>query len=94
MNNNDSQRIIAVTGATGAQGAALGQTVRYNDVPPEVYRGFGFEGADDLGNMYQFKRDFNEEYCAIRSVARSRMLNPRLQTLNEWLERNKDSIPL
>ncbi|MDA2912106.1 NmrA/HSCARG family protein, partial [Nitrospiraceae bacterium AH_259_D15_M11_P09] len=35
---------------TGAQMAAaltkaLGQEVRYNDVPPEVYRGFGFPGA-------------------------------------------------
>jgi len=46
---------------TGAQMAAafsraLGQEVRYNEVSPEVYRGFGFPGADDLGNMFQFKR--------------------------------------
>ena len=37
---------------------ALGQEVVYNDVPPEVYRGLGFPGAEDLGNMFQFKRDF------------------------------------
>jgi hypothetical protein len=30
---------------------ALGQTVRYNAVTPETYRGFGFPGAEDLGNV-------------------------------------------
>jgi uncharacterized protein YbjT (DUF2867 family) len=48
---------------TGAQMAAaltkaLGAEVYYNEVPPEVYRAFGFPGADDMGNMFQFKRDF------------------------------------
>src|SRR5687767_11121546 len=48
--------------------AALGQEVRYNSVPPEVYRAFGFPGAEDLGNMFQFKRDFNDYFCAVRDV--------------------------
>jgi len=56
---------IAGEHLTGAQMAealtkALGQEVGYNDVPPEVYRGFGFPGADDLGNMFQFNRDFEQ----------------------------------
>ena len=38
--------------------------------PPEVYRGFGFPGADDLGNMFQFKRDF-EEGSATRGASRA-----------------------
>src|SRR5262249_33753338 len=42
---------------------ALGREVLYNDVPADVYRGFGFPGADDLGNMFQLKRDFNEMFC-------------------------------
>lgn len=33
---------------------AIGQDVRYNDVSPDTYRGFGFPGADDWGNMFQF----------------------------------------
>jgi len=73
---------------------ALGQTVKYNDVPPEVYRGFGFPGADDLGNMFQFKRDFNDMYCAARPLDGARRLNPQLQTLDAWLAANKDKIPL
>ena len=32
---------------------ALDKEVRYNAVPADVYRGFGFPGADDLGNMFQ-----------------------------------------
>ena len=50
----------------------------YNDVPPEVYRKFGFPGADDLGNMFQYKRDFNAEFCGPRDVAATRKLNPEL----------------
>jgi hypothetical protein len=73
---------------------ALGAEVRYNDVPPEVYRNFGFPGADDLGNMFQFKRDFNEYYCSVRSLERSRTLNPSLQTFEEWLARNRERIPI
>jgi uncharacterized protein YbjT (DUF2867 family) len=77
----------------GAFTKALGEEVRYNDVPADVYRGFGFPGADDVGNMFQFKRDFNDVYCAARSLDVSRRLNPELQTLDQWLSKNKDRIP-
>ena len=73
---------------------ALGREVRYNDVAPEVYRGFGFPGADDLGNMFQFKRDFNEAFRGARNPDFARSLNPAMQTLDQWLARNKDRIPL
>jgi hypothetical protein len=73
---------------------ALGQEVRYNDVPPEVYRSFGFPGAEDLGNMFQFKRDFNEYFCATRKLEVARALNPALQSFDAWLAQNKAPIPL
>jgi uncharacterized protein YbjT (DUF2867 family) len=73
---------------------ALGQEVRYNAVSPEVYRGLGFPGADDLGNMFQFKRDFNEYFCGARNLEFARSLNPELQTFGEWLAVHKDQIPL
>ncbi len=84
---------------TGAQMAAaltkaLGQEVRYNEVSPDVYRSFGFPGADDTGNMFQFKRDFEKEYCGARNLELSRSLNPELQTFAQWLAQNKDRIPL
>ena len=73
---------------------ALGQEVRYNAVTPEQYRGFGFPGAEDLGNMFQFKRDFNDDYCGARNLDFSRSLNPSLMTFADWLARYKDRIPL
>ena len=84
---------------TGVQMAAaltkaLGQEVRYNDVPPEVYRSFDFPGADDLGNMFQFKRDFEDVFCGARDPGVARSLNPSLQTFETWLAQNKSRIPL
>jgi uncharacterized protein YbjT (DUF2867 family) len=73
---------------------ALGEKVTYQEVPPEVYRSFGFPGADDLGNMFQFKRDFNDHYRGARSVEFSRSLNPDLQSLDQWLSRNGSRIPI
>ena len=71
---------------------ALGRETRYNNVPPDVYRSFGFPGADDIGNMFQFKRDFNDYYCGARDLGFSRSLNPEMQTLDAWLEKHKGKI--
>ncbi len=73
---------------------ALGRQIKFNNVPPEVYRGFGFPGADDLGNMFQFKRDFNEYFVGVRDIELARRLDPELQTFEQWLGRHKDEIPL
>jgi len=73
--------------------AALGEEVRYEAVPPAVYRGFGFPGADDLGNMFQFNHDFSDEFCAARSIEFSHSLNPALQTFDAWLKVNAKRIP-
>ena len=73
---------------------ALGQTVRYHEVTPEQYRGFGFQGAEDLGNMFQFKRDFNDVFCGSRNVAVAKSLHPELQTFDAWLTKNGSRIPL
>ncbi len=85
-----------ITGAqmASALGKALGQEVVYNRVTPDAYRAFGFPGAEDLGNMFQFKADFNEDYCAARNLAFSRQLNPQLQTFAQWLDANAKRIPL
>jgi uncharacterized protein YbjT (DUF2867 family) len=72
-------KTIGISGEqlTGAQMAValtnvLGQEVRYNAVTPETYRSFGFPGADDLGNMFQFKRDFNDAFCSARKPEAAR----------------------
>ena len=84
---------------TGTQMAAalsrsLEMDVVYNEISPEIYRGFGFQGAEDLGNMFQFKRDFEPDYTAARDTQESRSLNPELQNFETWLSLNKHLIPL
>ena len=73
---------------------ALGQEVVYNSVPFDVYRSFGFPGADDVGNMFQFKHDFEEAYCGARSLDFSKSINPELKNFDQWLNENKAKIPV
>lgn len=94
-------KIVGVAGdhLTGTQMAAslatsLAREVRYNSVTPDVYRSFGFPGAEDVGNMFQFKRDFEKDYCGARNLDVARALNPALQTFDQWLAQNKSRIPL
>jgi len=72
----------------------LGIVVKYHAVEPDVYRGFGFPGADELGNMFQVYRDFEKEALGARSIDVTRSLNPSLQTFDEWLAINKSKISL
>lgn len=75
-----------------AMAKAFGEPVVYNAVPFDVYRGLGFPGADDLGNMFQFKHDFEDYFCGVRPVEATRALDSRIQTFESWLDANKDRI--
>jgi uncharacterized protein YbjT (DUF2867 family) len=77
-----------------AMGKALRQPVVYNKIPPSVFRSFGFPGADDLGNMFQFYDEFAKELNELRDVSFSRELNPELQSFDKWLSNNAAKIPL
>jgi uncharacterized protein YbjT (DUF2867 family) len=72
---------------------ALGREVRYVAVSPEQFRAFGFPGAEDLGNMFQYKHDFEADFRAPRDVEASRRLNPKLQSFAQWLQANAARIP-
>ncbi|MBA2626849.1 MAG: NmrA/HSCARG family protein [Gemmatimonadales bacterium] len=92
-------RTVGVAGEhlTGEQLAAglarvLGERVQHVALPPAVFRGLGFPGAEDLGNMFQYNTEFSDQFCRARSVELSRSLNPELQTYDQWLDRNKESL--
>lgn len=70
----------------------LGVDVKYNAVPPSVYRSFGFPGADDMGNMFQFKADFEADFCGARDINEVKKLNPELLNFDTWLQKNKAAI--
>lgn len=73
---------------------ALGEKVIYNEIEPAQFRSFDFPGADDLGNMYQFYRDFDEVCNSSRDVGRSKKLNPELKSFKDWLKENGSKIPV
>jgi uncharacterized protein YbjT (DUF2867 family) len=90
---------IAGDHVTGRQMAAdmsqaLGQPVGYFAVDFGTYRGFGFPGADDLGNMFQYYVEFEKEFVAARSLDTARSLNPELLDFKAWLAKYGSRIPL
>lgn len=85
---------LTCTEMANALSKAIGEEVVYNEITPEQYRGFGFPGADDLGNMFQFYRDFDEVCNSVRDVKRSREINPELKSFDMWLAENGKRIPI
>lgn len=84
---------------SGAEMAAaftkhLGKEVIFNNVSPETYRSFDFPGADDLGNMFQFYRDFEEVCNRHRDVGLSKELNPELKNFDDWLNQYGNKVPM
>lgn len=77
-----------------AMSKALGERVVYNNVPADVYRGFGFPGADELGNMFQFYDEFEKELNKTRDVGFSKQLNPELLSFEQWLGKYGKQIPV
>lgn len=73
---------------------AMNLEIGYYEVTPEQYRGFGFPGADDLGNMFQIYRDFADECNKTRNVEFSKELNPQLQSFDMWLADNVAKMPM
>jgi hypothetical protein len=76
-----------------SKGLGIGP-VKYNAVEADTYRGFGFQGADEMGNMFQVYRDFEKEVTGARSVETTRALNPQLQTFDQWLANKKSLVPV
>jgi uncharacterized protein YbjT (DUF2867 family) len=66
--------------------------VTFNAVEADTFRGFGFPGADEYGNMFQVYRDFEKEVNAARSIDDARKLNPALQNFDQWLQANKSKV--
>jgi uncharacterized protein YbjT (DUF2867 family) len=85
-----------LTGEQMAQklGKFIGEEVKYNAITPADYRQFGFPGAEDLGNMFQFYGEQEKYLDDARDPVISRQLNPQLQDFDAWLKANVKRIPL
>jgi len=66
-------------------GKAIGQPVKFQDVPFDVYRGLGFPGADDLGNMFEYHMLLGDRFLAARDPKTARELYPATRDFDQWL---------
>jgi uncharacterized protein YbjT (DUF2867 family) len=66
--------------------------IHYQAVEPDAYRSFGFPGADEMGNMFQVYRDFEEAVLGARSLEETRKLNPEVQDFETFVRKHKDKI--
>jgi uncharacterized protein YbjT (DUF2867 family) len=85
---------LTLGGYADALSKAIGKKIVYNKVTADQYRAFGFPGAVELGNMFQFYEEHEKEVGGMRDVNKSRELNPQLQSFDEWLITNAKRIPL
>jgi uncharacterized protein YbjT (DUF2867 family) len=67
-------------------------SVYYHAAGADEYRGYGFPGADEMGNMFQYYRDFDKEFFALRDLNTAKALNPALQSFDAFLQKNKDKV--
>ncbi|WP_406498195.1 NmrA/HSCARG family protein [Streptomyces sp. NBC_01604] len=84
---------------TGAQYAekfatVLGEPVRFQSVPYDVFRGLDFPGAEEIGNMFQYYGDFDQEFTGARDLNRLREINPSLKSFDDWLAENASKFEL
>jgi uncharacterized protein YbjT (DUF2867 family) len=82
---------------TGEQMAAafstvLGEPVAYRPLTPEQFRGFGFPGADELGNMFQYYAEFPESYNGRRDLDITHIINPGRSTLTDFLAAHREQL--
>ena len=82
---------LAEMGERISKGIGIGP-IRYNAVDADMYRSFGFPGADEMGNMFQVFRDFDKEVTGARSADAARQLDPELQNFDQFIAKNKGRI--
>jgi uncharacterized protein YbjT (DUF2867 family) len=68
--------------------------IHYHAAGADEYRAYGFPGADEMGNMFQVYRDFEQEVLGARSEELARSLDPELMNFDQFLQRYKERIVL
>ena len=67
-----------------------GKDIRYNYIPRETFAEFGFPGAEDLADMFEFYR------VHIRSrkddIAAVRKIDPQIQSFETWITKNEAGL--
>ncbi|MCX5009953.1 NmrA/HSCARG family protein [Streptomyces sp. NBC_00555] len=83
---------LTVADMAAALTETVGEPVRYRPVTADAFRGLGFPGADETGNMFQYYADCADRFTAARDLAAIRDLNPALQDFGTWLAAHRDEL--
>ena len=75
-------------------GRALNKTIRHRDITLDEYRRQTFPGAKELGNMFQYYQECENEVVRLRCADTARKLNPNLMSFDQWLAKYREHIPL
>ena len=79
---------ITLSEYTAIISKVTGKTLKYNEVPYDVFAKFPFPGADDLAVMFEFYDVGNPD----RDIEKTRKLNPASLSFQQWAEKNKDKL--
>ena len=83
-----------LTGAQYAEHLAevIGEPVRFQSVPYDVFRELPMPIAEEIANMFQYYGDFDAEFTGARDLDRLRRLNPQLKDFKTWARDNADAL--
>ena len=69
-----------------------GEHVAYRPPAFDQFRAFGFPGAEELGNMFQYYAEFPEAFLGRRDVEKHYAINPGWLSLSQFLTKHRDEI--
>ena len=78
----------------GSFSRALGEPVAFRDVPFATARAYGYPGADDMANMFEYQQLLGPAFLQARSPELTRSLYPATQDLDAWLAANAKRVPI
>jgi uncharacterized protein YbjT (DUF2867 family) len=69
---------------------ATGKTIRYGHIPRETFAAFGFPGAEDLADMFEYYRVHIPSRA--EDIKAGLAIAPDLQSFETWMTRNADRL--
>jgi uncharacterized protein YbjT (DUF2867 family) len=81
---------IPATEYAAAMSRATGKDVKYAYIPRETFASFGFPGAEDLADMFEYYRLHIPSRAA--DVVAGRAIAPDVQTFDTWITKNADKL--
>ena len=81
---------IPATEYAAVMSRVTGAQVNYAYIPRETFAAFGFPGAEDLADMFEFYRLHMPS--RVKDIETCRALAPELQSFETWATRNADAL--